>query len=60
MYEYRDGYYRRLRADIQKSIRIDRETYEIIDSFEGRNFSDKIRKMAREFKKLKNNNPDGL
>lgn len=51
MYTWKDGNYVHLGANIQKSIKIDRETLEIIEGCEGRNFSDKVRNMAKEFKR---------
>lgn len=40
-------------ANIQKSIKIDRETQEIIETVKGRSFSDKVRNMAEEYLRLK-------
>lgn len=57
MYVWKDGKngreYDHLRADIQKSIKIDEETLKIIEGCSGRSFSDKVRKMAAEYKELK-------
>jgi hypothetical protein len=49
----KDGKLGNIGADIQKSIKIDSETQEIIESIHGRSFSDKVRKMAKEYQKLK-------
>ena len=49
----KNGEYEHLRADIQKSIKIDKDTFEIIEKCKGRNFSDKVRKMAAEYERLK-------
>lgn len=48
--------YEHLGANIQKSIKIDEETLEIINGCSGRSFSDKVRNMAKEYRKLKLNN----
>lgn len=40
-------------ACIQKSIKIDKGTLEIIEECKGRSFSDKIRNMAAEYKRMK-------
>lgn len=57
MYVWKDGEngreYDHLRADIQKSIKIDKGTLKIIEGCSGRSFSDKVRKMAAEYKELK-------
>lgn len=57
MYVWKDGEngkkYEHLGADIQKSIKIDEETLKIIEDCSGRSFSDKVRKMAAEYKELK-------
>ena len=53
MYTYKNGKYQHIRANIQKSIKIDAETQEIIESVRGRSFSDKIRNMAEEYQRLK-------
>ena len=45
--------YEQIRADIQKSIRIDRSTLEIIEGCEGRSFSDKLRRMAEDYDALR-------
>lgn len=50
---YRDGIYRKLGADIQKSIKLDFESYEIINGMPGRSFSDKVRNTAYEYRRLK-------
>ena len=48
--------YEHLGANIQKSIRIDKETFDIINGCCGRSFSDKVRKMAKEYQKMKQQN----
>ena len=53
MYRFKNGECRHIGADIQKSIKIDTETKEIIESVKGRSFSDKVRNMAEEYRKLK-------
>ena len=53
MYTYKHGKYQHIKADIRKSITIDDDTFQIINSIKGRNFSDKIRKMAAEYQKIK-------
>ena len=53
VYEYRRGHYRRIRCDVQKSIKLDEETYKIINNIPGKNFSQKIRNMAIQFEKQK-------
>lgn len=57
MYKWKEGengkVYEHIGANIQKSIKIDRETLEIIEGCHGRSFSDKVRNMAAEYKKLK-------
>lgn len=45
-YAYRSGFIY-LNANIQKSIRIDRYTYDVIDDFNGTGFSDKLREYVR-------------
>lgn len=45
--------YEHLGADIQKSIKIDRETLEIINGCSGRSFSQKVRNMAAEYREMK-------
>lgn len=55
MYKWKkDGSYSHIGANIQKSIKIDSETADIINQCSGRSFSDKVRNMAAEFKTLKN------
>lgn len=49
----RNGRYSKLNADYQTSIRIDKRTKEIIDSMEGRSFSDKIRNLACQYEEMK-------
>lgn len=51
MYVWKNGNYVHVGANIQKSIKIDQETLEIIEGCKGRSFSDKVRKMAKEFKR---------
>lgn len=53
MYTYKNGKCQHIGANIQKSIKIDAETQEIIESVRGRSFSDKIRNMAEEYQRLK-------
>ena len=57
MYRWKDTEngksYDHIGANIQKSIKIDRETFEIIESCQGRSFSDKVRNMAAEYKAMK-------
>lgn len=57
MYIWKNGAdgkrYEHLGANIQKSIKIDEETLRIIEGCSGRSFSDKVRKMAAEYKELK-------
>lgn len=53
MYTWRNGNYQHLGANVQKSIKIDAETLEVIETVEGRSFSDKVRNMAAEYRKLK-------
>ena len=57
MYTWKNGNYQHVGANIQKSIKIDAETLEVIESVEGRSFSDKVRNMAAEYRQLKR---DGL
>lgn len=45
--------YEHLGANIQKSIKIDEETLEIINGCSGRSFSDKVRNMAKEYREMK-------
>ena len=43
---------------IQKSVRIDKETYDIIMSvYSGGSFSDNFSRMAHEYRQMKQNNP---
>lgn len=51
MYTWKNGNYVHMGVNIQKSIKIDQETLEIIESCPGRSFSDKVRNMAKEFKR---------
>ena len=53
MYTWKNGNYQHVGANIQKSIKIDVATMEIIEGIEGRSFSEKVRKMAEEYKRLK-------
>ncbi len=53
MYTWKNGRYQHTGANIQKTIKIDAETQEIIDAVKGRSFSDKVRKMAAEYRRLK-------
>lgn len=46
--QYTDGYnHSRNNCTIQKSIRIDRYTYDVIDNFDGIGFSEKLREYIR-------------
>ena len=45
--------YDHMRANIQKSIKIDQETFDIISGCKGRSFSDKVRNMAAEYARTK-------
>ena len=45
--------YEHIGANIQKSIKIDAETLEIIEGCHGRSFSDKVRNMAAEYRSMK-------
>ena len=53
MYTFKNGKSQHIGANIQKSIKIDKETQEIIESVKGRSFSDKVRHMAEEYLRLK-------
>jgi len=54
MYRWnKDGKYEHIGANIQKSIKIDKETLDIIEGCSGRSFSDKVRNMAAEFREPK-------
>jgi len=53
MYTWKNGNYQHVGANIQKSIKIDTETLEVIEGVEGRSFSDKVRNMAAEYRRLK-------
>ena len=53
MYTWKNGNYQHVGASIQKSIKIDVETLEIIEKIEGRSFSEKVRNMAEEYQKIK-------
>ncbi len=53
MYTWKNGNYQHVGANIQKSIKIDADTLEIIEAVEGRSFSDKVRNMAAEYRQLK-------
>ncbi len=53
MYTWKNGNYQHVGANIQKSIKIDAETLEIIEAVAGRSFSDKVRNMAAEYRRLK-------
>ena len=54
MYTFKNGKSQHIGANIQKSIKIDKETQEIIESVKGRSFSDKVRNMAEEYFKVEN------
>lgn len=53
MYTFKNGKRQHIGANIKKSIKIDKETKEIIESVKGRSFSDKVRNMAEEYLRLK-------
>ena len=53
MYTFKNGKSQHIGANIQKSIKIDRETQEIIETVKGRSFSDKVRNMPEEYLRLK-------
>ena len=53
MYTFKNGKSQHIGANIQKSIKIDKETQEIIESVKGRSFSDKVHNMAEEYLRLK-------
>ena len=55
MYKWKHGGrdYGHIGANIQKSIKIDAETQATIESVEGRSFSDKVRNMATEYRRIK-------
>lgn len=53
MYTFKNGKSQHIGANIQKSIKIDKETQEIIESVKGCSFSDKVRNMAEEYLRLK-------
>lgn len=53
MYTWKNWNFQHVGANIQKSIKIDVATMEIIEGIEGRSFSEKVRKMAEEYKRLK-------
>lgn len=56
MYKWKkDGSYNHIGADIQKSIKIDTETFNTIKTVNGRSFFDKVRNMATEYKEMKSN-----
>lgn len=59
MYRWKDTdvgrSYEHIGANIQKSIKIDAETLEIIEGCHGRSFSDKVRNMAAEYRAMKEN-----
>lgn len=48
-----NGTYEHMGVNIQKSIKIDEETLEIINGCSGRSFSDKVRNMAKEYREMK-------
>ena len=48
-----EGKYEHLGANIQKSIKVDKETFDIIQSCGGRSFSARVRTMAAEYKRMK-------
>lgn len=60
MYKWKDTengkVFDHIRADIQKSIKIDQETFDIISGCSGRSFSDKVRNMAAEYVRIKESN----
>lgn len=52
MYILRQGKIFALRANTKKTIRLDDMTVNIINSVEGRNFSEKVRNMAYEYSRF--------
>ena len=56
MYITRGGRFRYIKCDIQKSIKIDKFTFEIIESCRGDNFSEKVRNLAEDYDRLKKSN----
>ena len=52
MWVLRDGYHRKIRFDISKSIRLDSECVAIINSLPGNTFSEKVRYLCIEYKRL--------
>lgn len=53
MYIWKNGKHQHVGANIQKSIKIDAETLEIIEGVKGRSFSSKVRSMAAEYRQIK-------
>lgn len=53
MYTWKNGIYQHIGANIQKTIKIDAETQEIIEAVKGRSFSDRVRNIAAEYRRLK-------
>lgn len=54
MYAWKDGKYTNDDCNVLKSVRLDRDTIEAINAFHGRNFSDKLRNLIREYTKDRN------
>lgn len=53
MCTWKNGNYQHVGTNIQKSIKNDAETLEIIEAVAGRSFFDKVRNMAVEYVRLK-------
>lgn len=49
MYKYVNGMYTNDCCSKQKTARLDPETLEIIENYKGKNFSDKLRNLVRDY-----------
>ena len=51
-----NGYYvyRKLNANVHKSVRMDVETYEIISRHHGNSFSEKLRNLVKDYYRFQN------
>lgn len=49
MYKYVNGVYTNDFCSKQKTARLDPETLEIIENYKGKNFSDKLRNLVRDY-----------
>lgn len=49
MYKYVNGVYTNDCCSKQKTARLDPETLEIIENYKGKNFSDKLRNLIRDY-----------